>query len=887
MKKYLLLTLFALLNSFAAMAQEAYAVYLRGTLTFYYDNQKSNKQGTVYELNSTLEPPAWREINPNVTKVVFHSSFADARPVSTFAWFVVNLGSYTSSLTTIEGIENLNTSSVTNMDSMFAGCTELTTLDLSHFDTSNVTKMDYMFDNCSNLTTIYCGENWNTDKVESSWHMFWACKSLVGGARTVYDANHVDVSYAHIDGGERDPGYLTQYGATPPGPEAYAVFDEGTFTFYCDNKKDERQDQGTVYELNSEREAPAWFGITPDITKVVFDTSFADARPVSTFEWFAVDNETNISSLTTIEGIKNLNTSCVTDMEAMFYGCTKLITLDLSHFNTSNVTNMNMMFTFCSNLTTIEGIENLKTSNVTYMTGMFYGCTNLTTLNLSNFNTSNVTNMEVMFNSCSNLTKIYCGANWSSDKLKYSDSMFEGCTSLVGGEGTVYDASHVDGTYAHADGGPDNPGYLTLKGVDVTDVSQIANVIYAEEIEECSGKQVTLSLMMKNTAPIRAFQFDLYLPEGVTPATSDGGDLMVALNRDRRTEDDGHTLTVSYQPDGAIRFLCGSFEDETFTGNEGEIANLQINLSADMAVGEYPIVLKSVRLTESDISNYYLTEEVVSKLNIITYVTGDASGDDVVDVLDYTGVANYIHGRVPAGFNVRAADVDENNVIDVSDYTGIANIIHYGSPYGRNGVQGMPKRAADQTDAENVIYLSPMTVAAGSQASLSIMMKSTAPIRGFQFDLYLPEGMTAAKNVNGRIQSSLSANGVDEGDSHTLSFSEQPDGAIRFLCSSMYDETFRNGDIEIATIQVDADTSMSAGDYTMLLENMKLTETNISRYYITEQVETMLTIANDPTGISVMDALPADGKFYDLQGRLVEHPTKGLYIKNNKKMIIK
>ena len=73
----------------------------------------------------------------------------------------------------------------------------------------------------------------------------------------------------------------------------------------------------------------------------------------------------------------------------------------------------------------------------------------------------------------------------------------------------------------------------------------------------------------------------------------------------------------------------------------------------------------------------------------------------------------------------------------------------------------------------------------------------------------------------------------------------------------------------------------------MLLKNMKLTETNISRYYITEQVETMLTIANDPTGISVMDALPADCKFYDLQGRLVEHPTKGLYIKNNKKMIIK
>lgn len=833
MKKYLLLTLFALLNSFAAMAQEAYAVYLRGTLTFYYDNQKSNKQGTAYELNFDSNIPDWYDITPDVTKVVFHSSFADARPVSTSGWFAADK----SSLTTIEGIKYLNTSSVTHMTAMFYGCTKLTTLDLSHFDTSNVTHMEQMFQECSNLVTIFIGDNWNTNKVSYSNYMFTQCFSLVGGAGTVFDEDYVDVTYAHLDEGRSNPGYMTQSGATPAqpaAPDAYAQYQNGTLTFYCDHKKDKRQRQGTVYELNTGTFVPDWNDIIPDITKVVFDTSFAKARPVSTSGWFFVNNETNISSLTTIEGIENLNTSSVTDMDRMFYGCTKLTTLDLSHFNTSNVTNM-----------------------------------------------------DAMFYSCSNLTTIYCGDNWSTDKLNSSVIMFEGCTSLVGGEGTIYDANHVDGAYAHVDGGPDNPGYLTLKTIDVTDVSQIANVIYAEGIEECSGKQVTLSLMMKNTAPIRAFQFDLYLPEGVTPATSDGGDLMVALNRDRRTEDDGHTLTVSYQPDGAIRFLCGSFEDETFTGNEGEIANLQINLSADMAVGEYPIMLKSVRLTESDISNNYLTEEVVSKLNIITYVTGDASGDDVVDVLDYTGVANYIHGRVPAGFNVRAADVDENNVIDVSDYTGIANIIHYGSPYGRNGVQGMPKRAADQTDAENVIYLSPMTVAAGSQASFSIMMKSTAPIRGFQFDLYLPEGMTAAKNVNGRIQSSLSANGVDEGDSHTLSFSEQPDGAIRFLCSSMYDETFRNGDIEIATIQVDADTSMSAGDYTMLLKNMKLTETNISRYYIKEQVETMLTIANDPTGISVMDALPADGKFYDLQGRLVEHPTKGLYIKNNKKMIIK
>ena len=41
--------------------------------------------------------------------------------------------------------------------------------------------------------------------------------------------------------------------------------------------------------------------------------------------------------------------------------------------------------------------------------------------------------------------------------------MFTGCTSLVGGQGTVYDSTKVDKTYARIDGGTSSPGYFTLK----------------------------------------------------------------------------------------------------------------------------------------------------------------------------------------------------------------------------------------------------------------------------------------------------------------------------------------------------------------------------------------------------------------------------------------
>ena len=65
------------------------------------------------------------------------------------------------------------------------------------------------------------------------------------------------------------------------------------------------------------------------------------------------------------------------------------------------------------------------------------------------------------------------------------------------------------------------------------------------------------------------------------------------------------------------------------------------------------------------------------------FVTGDATGDGVVDVSDYIGIANYILGNVPAGFNERAADVNGDGVVDVSDYIGVANLILYGNVNGK------------------------------------------------------------------------------------------------------------------------------------------------------------------------------------------------------------
>ena len=150
---------------------------------------------------------------------------------------------------------------------------------------------------------------------------------------------------------------------------------------------------------------------------------------------------------------------------------------------------------------------------------------------------------------------------------------------------------------------------------------------------------------------------------------------------------------------------------------------------------------------------------------------------------------------------------------------------------------------------DNVIYIKPFNAAAGTQTNVSICMKNTAEIRSFQFDLYLPEGITAVKSSKGRIQGSLSAGRLPEEDMHSLTFSEHEGGVIRFLCDSEYGDTFTGNDGEIATLQVNISGTMADGDYPIVMKDMKLSEVDIANYYLADDIETTVTIGEADTRV--------------------------------------
>lgn len=143
-----------------------------GTLTFQCSSAKTDAD-TDFFLNEAREKPGWYQTkSADIKTVVFKRNFRDARPTTCSLWF----GSCTN-LTSIEGLENLNTSDVTSMDYMFYMCKQLRALDLSGFNTEKVENMRDMFSNCKNLETLNLS-SFKTNNLTDMSEMFLDCNKI-------------------------------------------------------------------------------------------------------------------------------------------------------------------------------------------------------------------------------------------------------------------------------------------------------------------------------------------------------------------------------------------------------------------------------------------------------------------------------------------------------------------------------------------------------------------------------------------------------------------------------------------------------------------------------------------------------------------------------------
>ena len=515
-----MIAIMIMLFSLPANAQGTvgYAKWEGSTLIFY--GGESVPEG-AFALNTGGVAPEWSG-NSSCTNVVFDESFKDAKPTSCYLWF-----EGFEQLKVIEGIEYLNTEKVTNMSHMFAGCKDLTSLDLSSFNTAevtnmsnmfvgcsgllslgvssfntaNVTDMSGMFVDCSNLTsldlssfntaevtnmsnmfvgcsgltTIYVSDDFTTSAGTSGLGMFEGCRQLKGAAS--YDPAKTGIDMANFD------GYFTPINITP-----YVKWDANTkvLTFKVANTKEEG-----VYDLNEGAKDPGWSidDVKNNCTNVVFTPSFNHARPTSCCSWFS-----GFSNLTTIEGIENLNTEEVKNMSYMFYNCRELTSLNLSSFYTANVTNMSYMFSDCPILTSLTLSSFLNTANVTDMSYMFCNCEGLTSLTLSSFNTDKVENMSYMFYNCQSLESLIL-SSFNTANVTDMSNMFNYCKKLTSLDLSKFNTDNVTNMFQmfYECSGLTS---LNLSNFDTAKVTDMGDMFY-----ECSGL-TSLDVSKFNTAKV-------------------------------------------------------------------------------------------------------------------------------------------------------------------------------------------------------------------------------------------------------------------------------------------------------------------------------------------------------------------------------------------------
>lgn len=175
-----------------------------------------------------------------------------------------------------------------------------------------------------------------------------------------------------------------------------------------------------------------WFDHAADIKSVSFDARIA---PSSTANWFLA-----LGSCTSMD-LTNLDTSAVTNMESMFYGCSSVSSLDLSGFDTSKVTSMLDMFSSCFSLVSLD-LSGWNTSHLKDMSGMFYDCHALASLDLSEFDTVKVTDMSYLFTKCYKLASLDV-SGWDTSRVVNMSDMFRYCNSL-----SILDLSSFDTTNA-------------------------------------------------------------------------------------------------------------------------------------------------------------------------------------------------------------------------------------------------------------------------------------------------------------------------------------------------------------------------------------------------------------------------------------------------------
>lgn len=403
------------------------------------------------------------------------------------------------------------------------------------------------------------------------------------------------------------------------------------------------------------------------------------------------------------------------------------------------------------------------------------------------------------------------------------------------------------------------------------------NTMTLSNVTANTGTTVAFPISLNNVDEITALQMDFHLPEGITLATDEDGDVKIETT-DRVSNK--HTVDCSKMADGSYRIICYSTKNNTFAGNSGELFSLSLIISSEFADGDYEITATNIELSDKT-GTAYSGQDVKGVVTVKSYMPGDVDGNGQHSINDVVCIINYVLNRPNTTFIEAAADLDGNGEISVND--AVLLISKY--ILGTSSNARRATRSAVVNNEQNYMCIDDLTMQPGEVKTIEVMMvNGRDDIRGMQCDITLPEGISFLYDEDNEDYVTASSRIPKK---LALSSEMQNENTLRVagVCtgsSSIYGNTG-----SVFTFKVKADENIMAGMYEIQLSNVEL---SYGEAIGVADRSSALEILNDANGIATLFSNGVSNMdVYDLNGRRVEESKnkKGIFIINGKKVLVK
>lgn len=432
--------------------------------------------------------------------------------------------------------------------------------------------------------------------------------------------------------------------------------------------------------------------------------------------------------------------------------------------------------------------------------------------------------------------------------------------------------------------------------------------IYIDNIDAAQGSPLIIPIKMKNTTDITAFQLTLSLPEGVT-FDKKGDDYQIKLS-DRASK--SHTMKCALQGDGSMMIMALSLQNAFFSGSEGDLMYVTVNVAADKVVEEYDLIMDNVILTEKDKSNTSIAHEfpqLKSKLTIKEYTPGDSNGDGQISILDAVNVLQYMLEKDLTGFVFKAADRNEDGHINIVDVVGVIDTLLKQTP------SSSPSRSIslteDQPSVTDLFEMDPLSINAGETKTLALRLNNSDAYTAFQMDIELPAGLSVAKDADGNSLIEMAGNRSTF--SQVTVSNEVQDGKVRIIGYSMSNSLYAGNEGDFLYITLKADDSVESSSSLITVDNIHMVTSartevqlstcsgevavnSITAVNGTEINKLSITVENGALIIFTPEAM--EMPLYSVEGRLIKVLSlkdgsnsiyglnKGIYLIHGMKVII-